>query len=69
KDPLKRLIAIRLLTKLITNNRINTSELQSIGECLRFLLRHEEESTIREAAFDSLQALERMQTLSSNPMA
>jgi uncharacterized membrane protein (DUF485 family) len=69
KDPLKRLIALRLLTKLITNNRIDASELQSIGECLRLLLCHEEEAAIREAAFASLQALERMQILSSNPMA
>jgi hypothetical protein len=69
KDPLKRLIAIRLLTKLITNNRIDASELQNIDQCLRLLLCHEEEAAIREAAFSSLQVLERMQMLSSTPVA
>ncbi len=69
KDPLKRLIAIRLLTKLINKNRIDASELQSIDQCLRLLLCHEEEAAIREAAFSSLQVLERMQMLSSTPVA
>jgi hypothetical protein len=62
-DPLKRLIAVRQITKLIIRNRVDACEQQSVNDCLRLLLRQEEEGAIREAVFQSLQALERAQVL------
>ncbi|MCX7593975.1 MAG: armadillo-type fold-containing protein [Fischerella sp.] len=63
-DPLKRLIAVRQITKLIIRNRVDASERQSVNDCLRLLLRQEGEPAIREAIFQGLQALERVQVLS-----
>jgi hypothetical protein len=64
-DPLKRLIAVQQLTKFITRQRIDSSWQQNIVECLRLLLSREQEAVIREAAFESLQALDRLQVLPS----
>lgn len=66
KDPLKRLIALRQLTKFIARKQVDASAQQGVVECLQFLLRREEETAIREAAFESLQALERLQRLASS---
>ncbi len=66
KDPLKRLIALRQITKFITRKQVDASAQQNVVECLRLLLRQEEETVIREAAFESLQALDRLQALPSN---
>jgi hypothetical protein len=63
KDPLKRLIALRQLTKLITRKRVDSSAQQDVVECLQLLLSREEEVVIREAAFKSLQACDRLQLL------
>ncbi len=63
KDPLKRLIALRQLTKLINRQRIDSSVQQDIVECLQLLLSREEEVVIREAAFKSLEACDRLQLL------
>lgn len=57
-DPLKRLVAIRQLTKLVISSNVDASVRQNVTECLQLLLTQEEESLIRDAAFDSLQALE-----------
>jgi uncharacterized protein YggT (Ycf19 family) len=67
QDPLKRLIALRRLTKFVTNNRIDSSVKQNIIECLRLLISREEEVMIREAAFESLQALDLVEQISSSP--
>lgn len=65
-NPLKRLIAVQHLTKLITRGRVDSSVQQNIAECLRLLLSKEQEAVIREAAFESLQALEPLQVLPSS---
>lgn len=67
QDPLKRLIAVRRLTKFVTNKRIESSVKQNIVECLRLLISREEEVMIREAAFESLQALDLVEQISSTP--
>ena len=41
---------------------------QDAVQCLQLLLSREEEAVIREAAFDSLQALDRLQLVASSPM-
>nr|WP_201280562.1 armadillo-type fold-containing protein [Hassalia byssoidea] len=66
QDPLKRLIALRRLTKFVNNNRIDSSVKQNIIECLRLLISREEEVMIREAAFESLQALDLGEQISSS---
>ncbi|MCC5620017.1 armadillo-type fold-containing protein [Nostoc sp. CHAB 5715] len=63
KDPLKRMIALRQLTKVISRKRVDSSVQQDVVECLQLLLSREEEVTIREAAFKSLQACDRLQVL------
>lgn len=65
-DPLKRLIAVQQLTKFITRGRVDASRQQNIVECLRLLLSTEQEAVIREAAFESLQALDSVQILPSS---
>lgn len=57
-DPLKRLVGIRKLTLLATRQQLEPDTKQYIIECLQLLLRKESEVAIRDAAFDSLQALE-----------
>jgi len=57
-DPLKRLIGLRQLTKLATQQQVEPNEKKCITECLQLLLTNESEATIRDAVFDSLQALE-----------
>ncbi|ODG98729.1 armadillo-type fold-containing protein [Nostoc sp. KVJ20] len=63
KDPLKRLIALRQLTKVITHPRVDSSVQQDVVQCLQLLLSREEEAVVREAAFKSLQTCDRLQVL------
>ncbi|MBN3908948.1 MAG: armadillo-type fold-containing protein [Nostoc sp. NMS1] len=63
KDPLKRLIALRQLTKFISRQRVDSSVQQDVVECLQLLLSREEEVAIREAAFKSLQACDRLRSV------
>ena len=56
-DPLKRLISVRQLTKLATQ-QLKPDEKKYVIQCLQLLLTNELEEAIRDAAFDSLQALE-----------
>jgi len=65
-DPLKRLTAVRQLTKLITRKRVDSSVQQNVVECLQLLLTREEEAVIREAAFASLQTLDNSQIMPSS---
>jgi hypothetical protein len=70
-DPLKRLLAVRQLTKFITRKQTDTSVKQNVVECLQLLLSREEEAVIREAALNSLQTLDGLQMLltsSSKPL-
>ncbi|MFS0515780.1 armadillo-type fold-containing protein [Nostoc sp. UIC 10607] len=63
EDPLKRLIALRQLTKFISRKRVDSSVQQDIVECLQLLLSREEEVVIREAAFKSLQACDDLRSV------
>ncbi|MBN4005500.1 armadillo-type fold-containing protein [Nostoc sp. LPT] len=63
KDPLKRLIALGQLSKFISRKRVDSSVQQDIVQCLQLLLSREEEVVVREAAFKSLQACDRLQVL------
>jgi hypothetical protein len=68
QDPLKRLIAVRRLAKFVSKKHIDSSLQQNIIECLRLLISREEEVMIREAAFESLQALDLVEQISSSPV-
>ncbi|MBD2204983.1 armadillo-type fold-containing protein [Calothrix sp. FACHB-1219] len=65
-DPLKRLVAVRQLTKLVSRKRVDASVKQNVIECLQLLLTQEQEAVIREAAFASLQTLDSAQVLPTN---
>lgn len=67
-DPLKRLIAVRHLTRLVTRTR-DSFQHKTVAEYLRLLLSKEQESIIRAAVFDSLQTLNKVQQLSSGSPA
>jgi hypothetical protein len=67
QDPIKRLIAIRRLTILVNRQQIDLALQQDVLRCLYLLLSREEETAIREAAFESIQTLERSQ-LPSTPL-
>ncbi len=66
-DPLKRLISVRQLTNLATQ-QLELDTKQYIIECLQLLLTTESEAAIRDAAFNSLQALEPALQLESQNM-
>jgi hypothetical protein len=66
-DPIKRLMAVRRLTKIINSKSIDAALQQDIVQCLHFLLSREEETAIREAAFASLQSLERSPKMERSP--
>ncbi|TAF06963.1 MAG: armadillo-type fold-containing protein [Nostocales cyanobacterium] len=65
-DPLKRLLAVRQLTKFINRQIVNASVKQDVIKCLQLLLSREEEAVIREAALNSLQTLDGSQILLSS---
>ncbi|MCG6136433.1 MAG: armadillo-type fold-containing protein [Nostoc sp. LLA-1] len=67
-DPLKRLIAIRQLTKIITNKHLDSQVQEEVVQCLRLLLNQEQEAVIRDAALESLQALNGLPSGSSSAM-
>ncbi|WP_144405697.1 hypothetical protein [Aliterella atlantica] len=56
-DSLKRLIAVRRLPRAIKRTRQEVYSPSAVAEYLQLLLIREQESVIREAAFDSLQVL------------
>ncbi|MBD2346847.1 armadillo-type fold-containing protein [Anabaena subtropica] len=68
KDPLKRLVTLRRLTKIINAQKIDSGLQREINQCLQLLLAREEEPIVREAAFEGLQALEQLQPLQSSPL-
>ncbi|MTJ15148.1 ABC transporter ATP-binding protein [Anabaena sp. UHCC 0187] len=63
KDPLKRLISMRQLHKLITRQRVDVTTEKDIIDCLQLLLSQEKEIIIREAALDCLQNIHGLQVL------
>lgn len=64
-DPLKRLIAVRQMTRLVTRTRFESSDHRTAAEYLRLLLSREQETIVQEAVLNSLQALDKVQQLSS----
>lgn len=71
-DTLKRLLAVRQLTKFITRKQVDVSLKQDVVECLQLLLSREEEPVIREAVLNSLQTLDGLKILlssSNKPLA
>ncbi|MBD2664301.1 hypothetical protein B6N60_01150 [Richelia sinica FACHB-800] len=67
-DPLKRLVAVRQLTKYLSRPQVDTAIQQDVIECLQLLLTQEEEEVIRQAALNSLQILTDTEILSSTPL-
>lgn len=59
-DPLKRLIAVRQLTNLVTNTRLSNTRPVSLLEYFRLMLSVEQEPVIREALLESLQIWEEL---------
>ncbi|MEA5581939.1 armadillo-type fold-containing protein [Nodularia harveyana UHCC-0300] len=66
EDPLKRLIAIRQLAKIVTSQRVDSQVQQDVVQCLQLLLSQEQETVIRDAALESLQAWDSWRSLPSS---
>jgi hypothetical protein len=63
QDSLKRLLAVRQLTKFMHRQHVNSAIQQEAAQYLQLLLNQEEEPVIREAILDSLQSLHKLNTL------
>ncbi|KST63364.1 hypothetical protein [Mastigocoleus testarum] len=63
-NPLKRLIAVRRLDKIVKGDRVNPVVKKNIAQHFGLLLSQESESVIHEAVLDSLQGLEKLPKLS-----
>ncbi|AKG22395.1 hypothetical protein [Calothrix sp. 336/3] len=57
-QPLKRLLALRQIHKLVSRQHLGLSTQKIISQCLQMLLCREEEVLVQEAAFEVLQLLE-----------
>ena len=62
-DPLKRLIAVRQLTQQVINAQVERRKRREIADYLHLMLSREQESVVRDAVLDGLQALEDKQLL------
>lgn len=62
-EPLKRLIAVRQLTKLATKTQFDKADHRSIVDCFRLMLAQESETVVRNAILDGLQALQKVPNL------
>jgi hypothetical protein len=68
-DPLKRLLAVRQLSALVTDARLERDRKRTIAEYFRLMLSREPEAVIRDAILDGLQELESQQlTKASQPL-
>ncbi len=65
-DPLKRLLAVRKLTKLSFRKRLGSEVQLHITDCLRLLLSQEKETVVHQAALEALQTLEHSHVLPSS---
>ena len=63
-NPLKRLIAVRRLDKIVKGDRVNPVIKKNVAQHFGLLLSQESESVIHEAVLDSLQGLEKLPKLS-----
>ncbi|WP_088242050.1 armadillo-type fold-containing protein [Calothrix rhizosoleniae] len=68
REPLKRLLAVRQLTKLYLRQGLEAEVQQNIIDCLRLLLSQEEETVIHQAILEALQTLETSHVLSSSKL-
>ncbi len=57
-DPVKRLLAVRRLTHWGTNHRLHPSMQRIVADCFGLMLSREQESLVREAVLEGLQALD-----------
>ncbi len=67
-DSLKRLLALRQLSKFINNQKLDYSLQQDIVNCLKLLLNQEEEIAIRESALNNLQTLSEIKYVDPNKL-
>ncbi|WP_017663061.1 hypothetical protein [Baaleninema simplex] len=56
-DPLKQLVALRQLERWVTGGTVDVGERRTIGECCRVLLSRQLEPVVREAALETLSAV------------
>ena len=64
-NPLKRLIAVRRLDKVVRSNHVNPVVKKNVAQHFGLLLSQESETVIQEAVIDCLQTLEKLPKLSA----
>lgn len=62
-EPVKRLLAVRQLTRWGTNDRLQAPGRRIVVDCFRLMLSREQEAVIRDAILDGLQVLDNNQVL------
>lgn len=63
-NPLKRLIAVRRLDKIVRSNHVNPTVKKNVAQHFGLLLSQESETVIQEAVLDCLQVLDKLPKLS-----
>ncbi len=61
-DSLKRLIAIRQLSRMVSQRQLEPSQTSTVGECFRLMVAQEQEPTVKTALLDGLQVLSDAET-------
>ncbi|MEB3338346.1 MAG: hypothetical protein VKJ46_12845, partial [Leptolyngbyaceae bacterium] len=64
-NPLKRLIAVRQMTRLVSSAALEPQQCLEIADCFRLMLSQESEPVVRDAVLDGLQVLNQSRTLAS----
>jgi hypothetical protein len=62
-DPLRRLIAVRELTRSLRDTDQNSADRRELADYFRLMLSQESKAVVREAVLDGLQALDQVQAL------
>jgi hypothetical protein len=57
-NPVKRLVAVRQLTRWGADSHLHPSERRVVADCFRLMLTHEQEAVIRGAVLDGLEVLD-----------
>jgi hypothetical protein len=68
-DPLKRLIAVRQILRLMKNGRLEKTDRRAVSEAFRLMLQSETESIVLEAILEGLQELDETKKLQAGSPA
>ncbi len=68
-DSLKRLIAVRQLSRMVSQRQLEPGQTSTLGECFRLMVAQEQEPVVKDALLDGLQVLSDAETTHRQPIA